>query len=156
MKGPGNTALGLRQHPSPGGVYPPEHKEYSRQRPLDAAGLPERLVLPLSQHMGEPASPVVKPGDNVLRGQVLAEARSFISAPVHAPTSGTIEDISMRQVPHPSGLTALCVIIAPDGEHKEVPGKASRTTERQHLPHCASTSAGPASPDSAVPASPPA
>jgi len=149
MKGPGNTALGLRQHPSPGGVYPPEHKEYSRQRPLDAAGLPERLVLPLSQHMGEPASPVVKPGDNVLKGQVLAEARSFISAPVHAPTSGTIEDIGMRQVPHPSGLTALCVIIAPDGAQKEVPRegitdyrKATSATLREHIRRAGITGLG--------------
>ncbi len=136
-------------HPSPGGVHPPEHKELSRERPLIAAGLPERLVLPLSQHIGAPASPVVKPGDRVLKGQVLAEARSFISAPVHAPASGTVEKIGMHPVPHPSGLQALCVTITPDGAQEESPlegiadyRQATPATLREHIRRAGITGLG--------------
>ena len=121
MSRPGAAASAPVLHSSPGGVHPPGHKEPSRERPLSAAGLPQRLVLPISQHIGAPAAPVVAPGDHVLKGQVLAEARSFISAPVHSPAAGIVTAIDMLPVPHPSGLQALCVVVAPDGSDEEIP-----------------------------------
>ncbi|WP_210396060.1 electron transport complex subunit RsxC [Motiliproteus sediminis] len=101
-----------------GGIHPPENKQQSLQRPLEALPLPSRLVLPLQQHIGAPASPLVKVGDRVLKGQPIAEPTGFVSAYLHAPTSGTVVDLVDHSVPHPSGMTAPCVVIEPDGEER--------------------------------------
>jgi electron transport complex protein RnfC len=98
-----------------GGIHPPENKHQSLESPIADAGIPPELVLPLSQHIGAPASPVVSVGDSVLKGQLVAEASGFVSAPVHAPTSGTVVAIEDRQIAHPSGHAAPCVVIASDG-----------------------------------------
>jgi electron transport complex protein RnfC len=105
-----------RLHPLPGGIHPPGLKELSNREPVTRAPLPERLVLPLQQHIGDPAEPVVRPGDRVLKGQVVAKAGGYVSAPVHASTSGRVLAVEVRPVPHPSGLTAPCIVIEPDGE----------------------------------------
>ena len=55
---------------------------------LSHAPIPDELILPLRQHLGVPAKPVVNVGDSVNGGQVLAEAQGVMSVPVHAPTSG--------------------------------------------------------------------
>ena len=98
-----------------GGIHPPENKHQSLQRPIRDAGIPPQLVLPLSQHIGAPARPVVAVGERVLKGQLIADALGFVSVPVHAPTSGTIVAIEDRLVAHPSGLLAPCIVIATDG-----------------------------------------
>lgn len=98
-----------------GGIHPVEHKQLSTSRPIKAAGIPEKLVLPLQQHIGEPAEPVVAEGDTVLKGQLIADNRHGMGVPVHAPTSGTIEHIGDHPVPHPSGMTDKCIILRPDG-----------------------------------------
>ncbi len=103
-----------------GGVHPNEKKTQSLQRPIVTAALPPVLVLPLSQHIGAPAQPLVEVGDHVLKGQILAEANGFVSVPLHAPTSGTVSAIEARQIAHPSGLTAPCVVLEPDGEDQWV------------------------------------
>ena len=99
-----------------GGLHLPGNKEVSLQRPLARVPLPARLFLPLQQHIGTPAEPCVEPGEAVLKGQVLAYAEGYVSVPVHAPTSGTIVEVSEEPVPHPSGLAARCVVLEPDGE----------------------------------------
>lgn len=107
-----------------GGVHPPQHKTESCQRPISKARIPERLTLPLHQHIGEPAEPLVQVGDRVLKGQMIARANGFVSAPVHAPTSGTVVDIGERPIPHPSKLAAMCIVIESDGEdhwHERTP-----------------------------------
>ncbi|KAF0191519.1 MAG: electron transport complex protein RnfC [Gammaproteobacteria bacterium] len=101
-----------------GGVHPPQHKHESTNLPVIRAELPERLILPLHQHIGEPAEPIVQVGDKVLKGQMIGRAHEFLSAPVHASTSGTIVDIGEYAVPHPSGLNATCIVIEPDGEDR--------------------------------------
>jgi electron transport complex protein RnfC len=98
-----------------GGIHPPENKMQSLQQPIRDAGIPPELVLPLSQHIGAPASPVVAVGDRVLKGQLIAEAVGFVSVPAHAPTSGTVTAIEDRLIAHPSGLSAPCIVIASDG-----------------------------------------
>ncbi len=77
--------------------------------------MPERLILPLQQHIGEPALPLVQAGDRVLKGQKIADSDSPVSAPIHAPTSGRVLEISEQPVPHPSGLNGPCILIEPDG-----------------------------------------
>src|SRR5690554_5697145 len=98
-----------------GGIHPPENKQQSTRRPIQAAGIPERLVLPLQQHIGEPAEAIVSPGDRVLKGQMIADVPTGMGVPVHAPTSGTIEAIEQLPVPHPSGMADWCIVQRPDG-----------------------------------------
>ncbi len=102
----------------PGGVHTPQHKQESTRLPVNAAQLPRRLVLPLHQHIGEPAEPIVNPGDQVLKGQMIARPQGFVSAPIHAPTSGTVVAIADHPVPHPSGLSASCIVLDSDGEER--------------------------------------
>jgi len=99
----------------PGGLYLEPNKVQSLQQPVRATRLPDTLYVPLSQHIGEPAEALVQQGDSVLKGQLIARSLSYISAPVHAPTSGRIIDIGDYRVPHPSGLKAPCIVIAADG-----------------------------------------
>lgn len=99
-----------------GGIHPPENKAQSTTQPIRFAGIPQRLVLPLQQHIGAGAKPLVAVGDRVLKGQLIAEASSQLSAPVHAPTSGTVVEIGNHPVPHPSGLADTCIVIEADGQ----------------------------------------
>ncbi|MEW6312848.1 MAG: electron transport complex subunit RsxC [Pseudomonadota bacterium] len=101
-----------------GGVHPPQHKAESTRQPILAAPLPALLTVPLQQHIGAPAKALVRPGDRVLKGQMIARAEGNVSAAVHAPTSGTVRTVEMRAVPHPSGLRDLCVEIEVDGEER--------------------------------------
>jgi len=96
-------------------------REAASARPIRPAGLPDRLVLPLAQHIGEPSECLVGPGETVYRGQLLARALGRISAPVHASTSGTVVAVEARPVPHPSGLPAPCIVIETDGRDTPVP-----------------------------------
>jgi len=98
-----------------GGIHPPGHKDESNSRPIHAAPLPKRLVIPLRQHIGNPAKPLVNVGDRVLKGQMIAAASGTISAAVHASSSGIVSAIDMQPVPHVSGLPDLCVTIETDG-----------------------------------------
>lgn len=97
-----------------GGIHPTENKLQSLQYPIMPAGIPDTLVFPLSQHIGAPASPTVKVGERVLKGQMIARAEGFVSVPVHASTSGTVTAISNHPIPHPSGMTGLCIIVEAD------------------------------------------
>jgi electron transport complex protein RnfC len=99
----------------PGGVKLSGHKDLSNRHEITQADLPSRLIIPLSQHIGHAAEPVVKPGDKVLKGQLIAHAEGPISAPVHASSSGTVVAIEELAIPHPSGLNAPCIIIDTDG-----------------------------------------
>ncbi|HUH36830.1 MAG TPA: electron transport complex subunit RsxC [Spongiibacteraceae bacterium] len=106
-----------------GGIHPPENKHQSTGQPIRFAGIPTELVLPLAQHIGAPAEPVVAVGDAVLKGQVIASAKGLVSVPVHAPTSGTVVAIEDRPVPQPSGLPGRCIVIHPDGQERWIERK---------------------------------
>jgi electron transport complex protein RnfC len=97
-----------------GGVHPDENKIASTLLPIAKLAIPKKLVLPLRQHVGHVAKVKVKPGDQVLKGQIIAEADGNISASIHAPTSGKILKISEEILPHPSGLPDFCITIEPD------------------------------------------
>ena len=99
-----------------GGLKLDGHKAMSMQTPIRTAALPAQLVLPLRQHIGEPAYPIVDVGDRVLAGQMIAQAEGFISAPLHASSSGTVTAIEQRPIAHPSGMPGLCIVIDTDGQ----------------------------------------
>jgi electron transport complex protein RnfC len=98
-----------------GGIHPPENKTQSLQLPLGRPSLPNELILPLGQHIGQSSRPLVKVGDKVLKGETIAINNGFLSSFLHAPTSGTITAIEERLIAHPSGLSDLCIILTPDG-----------------------------------------
>ncbi len=102
----------------PGGVHLPEHKKESLVEPLAKIPLPERLIIPLHQHIGEAAESLVRAGSKVLKGQTIARASQYIGAPIHAPASGSVLEISEQPVPHPSGLSALCIVIETDDQQQ--------------------------------------
>ncbi|MCC6201584.1 MAG: electron transport complex subunit RsxC, partial [Gammaproteobacteria bacterium] len=99
----------------PGGVRLAANKEASAQAPIRVAPLPPKSFVPLAQHVGAPAEPIVVVGEQVLKGQVLARPSGYVSAPVHAPTSGVIKAIGAYPVVHPGGLNAPCIVIDSDG-----------------------------------------
>ncbi|MGE5387230.1 MAG: electron transport complex subunit RsxC [Betaproteobacteria bacterium] len=99
-----------------GGVKPPSEKAQSVTEPIGIPPLPTRLIVPLHQSIGGTPRPVVKAGDRVLKGQLIGEADGWISAAIHAPTSGLVREIGLFAQPHPSGLAAASVLIEPDGK----------------------------------------
>ncbi|MFZ1575050.1 MAG: electron transport complex subunit RsxC [Chromatiaceae bacterium] len=100
----------------PGGLHLPDEKELSNSVPLVSAPLSRRLIIPLRQHIGAPAKPLVAVGDRVLKGQLIGEAQGTLSATIHASSSGTVIALEERPVPHASGLSAPCILIETDGE----------------------------------------
>jgi electron transport complex protein RnfC len=99
-----------------GGVHPQSRKELASECAIRVLSMPERLYIPLQQHVGAPAHPLVKVGDHVLKGQLIAASQGFISAPVHASTSGRIAAIGDYTAAHSSGLAAPTVTIESDGD----------------------------------------
>jgi electron transport complex protein RnfC len=105
-------------HAFPGGLPLAHHMEWTCGEESLLQPLPRRLVLPLQQHIGLPAVPVVRVGERVLKGQIIAAASGWVSVPVHASSSGTVVDIGLHPVPHPAGLSAPCIVIETDGEDR--------------------------------------
>jgi electron transport complex protein RnfC len=97
----------------PGGIHPPEEKITS-QISIQELSLPKRVVIPLSQHTGIPAQPIVKVGDSVKTGQKIGEAQGAISSCVHASISGKIT--SIEKYPHPLGPGGVAITIDSDGK----------------------------------------
>ncbi len=112
-----------------GGVKPAYHKEPSTTQPIAAAPLPAELVIPLHQSIGGIPRPLVQAGETVKKGQLIGGPDGFVSSAVHASSSGLVKAVEMRRMPHTSGLSALCVVIEPDGkdewiERKPVPWRS--------------------------------
>ena len=104
----------------PGGIQPPERKALSNQAALVEAPLPRRVILPLDQHIGLPAEPLVTLGQRVRTGEPIARAQGMISAYIHASITGTVSAIEEREVPHPSPAVGehrtRCIIIDADSD----------------------------------------
>lgn len=101
-----------------GGVHPSGFKELSNQQPIRRFPLQDRLYVSLQQHLGAPAAPIVRVGEKVRKGQLLAASQGMISAPVHAPTSGKVTALAEHTAPHPSGLPVLVITLEPDGREE--------------------------------------
>jgi len=107
-----------------GGIKLQGFKKLSNTSIIHQIPIPEKLILPLRQHIGEATKPLISIGQRVLKGELLASATSFISAPVHASSSGTIVDIGKYPIPHQSGISETCIVIETDGLDEWGPGIA--------------------------------
>ncbi len=105
-------------HSFPGGLVLDGQKRRSTQLAIKPVPISKKLILPLQQHIGEASVPIVKVGEQVLKGQKIARSEGHISVGLHAPSSGQIIAIDHQEIPHPSGLSELCITIKTDGEDR--------------------------------------
>lgn len=101
----------------PGGIYPPHRKEESLSEPLVSVDCPEEVIIPLSQHIGAPCKAIVKKGDRVREGQLIAQSDSFISAVIHSSVSGEV--IKIEKKPHPVLGAYSAVVIKTDENYEK-------------------------------------
>lgn len=90
-----SATLGRARRTFAHGVHPPEHKEATERKPTRRLPFPPGLIIPLSQHTGAPARPVVREGQEVVRGEPIAEPGGFVSVPMHAPATGVITRLGL-------------------------------------------------------------
>ncbi len=114
------------------GLYIPHHKEYTNDREIERLPYPERVIIPLNQHIGETVEPVVEPGDRVEKGQLLGELDEFWSAPVHASVSGEVTAI--EECPTAGGDIVPSVIIEADEDQEEYEENESRDWQEIDVP----------------------
>jgi electron transport complex protein RnfC len=103
-----------------GGLRLPAEKTVSTSIEIQEVPVPDQLVLPIQQHVGEPAQPIVGLGEYVLKGQLVAESYGTLSAPIHATSSGKIVAIEPWPVSRRFGDNAPCIVIECDGEDRPV------------------------------------
>ncbi|WP_372808497.1 electron transport complex subunit RsxC [Pontiella sp.] len=96
-----------------GGVHPNDSKALTSHKPIKQAPLLDAYKVIMHQNIGAPPELLVKKGDEVKKGQLLAKAGGFVSVPLHAPTSGTVKAID--KVPGPTGISVPCIEITADG-----------------------------------------
>ena len=111
-----------------GGLKLAGHKEQSMQSGIEAALIPEQLIVPLQQHIGKAAKPIVNVGDKVLKGQCIAKIKidsdsnetSVVTANIHAPSSGEVIAIEMHPLPSAITQSTKCIVIKTDGQDQWV------------------------------------
>lgn len=101
-----------------GGIHPNDGKSLAKDQPIQEILPSGDLIYPLSQHIGAPAIPAVKKGEQVLRGQKIADAGGFVSAPIYSSVSGQVKAIERHL--NPTGSSVDCIIIENDGNYQEV------------------------------------
>lgn len=95
------------------------HNKNTAYIPVERMPVPDRVVLPMQQHIGAPCIPTVKVGDIVDVGQVIGDSDKFVSAPIHATVSGTVKSVS--DIKLPNGVITKTVEIESDGEMRISP-----------------------------------
>jgi len=100
-------------------VHPPELKQLTADVRIRRLPYPKEVVLPLSQHTGKPAKPLVRVGDRVERGDLIGELDGWVSSPIHASASGTVTDIGLW--PHPDGTFKTAIRIAVEPFSAQIP-----------------------------------
>ena len=96
-----------------GGVHPPENKLSAGEK-IKVLPLPEQVIIPLGQHIGAPATPIVQKGDTVKTGQLIAQANGFVSANIHSSVSGTI--VAVDKIIDAAGLSKPAITIKVEGD----------------------------------------
>ena len=103
-----------------GGVHPKDGKSYTAGKPIEIAPLPNKVIIPVRQHIGAPCTPIVTKGDEVKKGQVIAKIDAFVSSNVHASISGKVIDVA--DYPHPNFGKCLSIVIENDGKDEWMDG----------------------------------
>lgn len=103
-----------------GGVHPNDRKSYTSGKAIEVLPVPNKVTIPVRQHIGAPCSPIVKKGDEVKKGQVIAKTDAFVSANIHASISGTVVDIGDYN--HPVFGKCQAIVIENDGKDEWVEG----------------------------------
>ncbi|GAB4157373.1 MAG: electron transport complex subunit RsxC [Planctomycetota bacterium] len=98
-----------------GGVHPHDYKELSKDQRIQPAPSPDVVYLSLRQHIGAPSKPIVKPMQEVKKGEMVAEPGGFVSAALHSPVSGKVKSIN-KEMPHMMGGLTPCIEIESDGK----------------------------------------
>ncbi|MFZ2052984.1 MAG: electron transport complex subunit RsxC [Candidatus Aminicenantales bacterium] len=106
----------MKKRTFPRGVHPPETKEATSDSPILPLPPPERVIIPLLQHFGSPARPLVKKGQEVFLGQMIGETTGLFSAHVHASVSGTV--LAIEEHVHSGGYPVPAVVISNDGQDR--------------------------------------
>lgn len=97
-----------------GGLKLVENKDLSSSSKISQLPQCKQYIVPLQQHIGAISLPLVKAGEHVLKGQMLAQPGDLVSAAIHSPVSGTVIEIKQHKIPHISGLSDLCIFIEND------------------------------------------
>ena len=108
-----------------GGIHPSDNKEWSKDKAIEVIELPNEVLIPMIQHIGAPATPIVQKGDRVLTGQLIGQATGFVSANIHSPISGTVTAIDA----YPNGQGQRRIMIAIKREGDEWLESIDRSTE---------------------------
>ena len=95
------------------GIHPDTHKTSTEGKAIESNALPAKVILPVRQHIGAPSEPLVKKGDTVKKGQLIAAGNAPVSSNIHATISGTV--VSVTDQPHPSLGKCLAITIESDG-----------------------------------------
>lgn len=103
-----------------GGLRLPSRKDESTAQPIYDIPVPGHLVLPIAQHVGDPAQPMVGIGERVLKGQLIAESEGSLGAPIHASSSGKIVAIERWPISRRYGDPGPCIVIETDGEDRPI------------------------------------
>ncbi len=101
-----------------GGIHPNDGKSLAKDQPIKEVIPTGKMIYPLSQHIGAPATAIVGKGDAVLKGQKIAEAGGFVSAPIYSSVSGKV--IALEKHLNPTGNSVDCIVIENDGEYNEM------------------------------------
>jgi len=103
-----------------GGLRLPPSKSGSTAQPAYEIPVPGQLVLPIAQHVGNPAQPIVGIGERVLKGQLIAELDGALGAPIHASSSGKVVAIERWPISRRHGDPGPCIVIETDGEDRAI------------------------------------
>ncbi len=103
-----------------GGLRLEARKDKSNAQPIAVMPVPAQLILPITQHVGDAAQPLVGIGERVLKGQLIAEMEGTLGAPVHASSSGTVVAIERWPVSRRYGDPAPCIVIECDGKDEAI------------------------------------
>ena len=118
----GNTAWKL--FPGPGtfanGVHPPQRKELASDAPIEIIPPPEKVILPLLQHIGGPCTPIVKPKQYVAFGEMIGKGEAFVSASLHAPLAGIVQKMEVTTLANGRHMQAIVI----RGEGEQLSGQA--------------------------------
>jgi len=110
----------------PGGSHPPTYKAPTQASMILDMPLPEKVIIPLSQHTGAPAQPIVSVENEVKAGQKIGEAQGYVSVPVHASINGKVTAIKPHL--HPLGGELPAIVIEGDGQDNWAEERPSQPT----------------------------